>query len=135
VKRLLFSFGGTLPNFPLPTLANVFVGISSLFALTCPILFTPIVADDFFNPLYQLSKTGGSYWSSLEYGVASAWNGASLRIVGNAVGAVTNNVLTDFSGRLGVPFGFTFGLIKFIGFLALATALTYYLKTVFKFES
>jgi len=130
VKRLLFSFGGTLPNFPLPTLANVFVGISSLFALTCPILFTPIVADDFFNPLYQLSKTGGGYWSSLEYGVASAWNGASLRIVGNAVGAVTNNVLTDFSGRLGVPFGFTFGLIKFIGFLALATALTYYLKTV-----
>ena len=99
------------------------MGTLSLLTLTFPILVTPIVADDFFNPLYQLPITNGGYLSSLKYGLASAWDGASLRLLGNGIGALTNNLLVDLQGRFEIPISFTFGLIKFLGFLLLAISI------------
>ena len=63
--------------------------------LLYPILVTPLIADDFLNPVLQYSITGGGYWESVVFGWDSAFNGASMRLSGNIVGALLNNLWID----------------------------------------
>jgi hypothetical protein len=94
--------------------------------LLYPILVTPLIADDFINPFLQYSITGGGYWKSVVFGWDSAFNGASMRLSGNVVGALINNLWIDLAGRSLVDISTFYAVQKYIVFVLCGLSLAYF---------
>lgn len=94
--------------------------------LLYPILVTPIVADDFLNPFLQYSITGGGYWESVVFGWDSAFNGASMRLVGNVAGAFLNNLWIDLAGRSLLDLSTFYAIQKYLVFVICGFSLSYF---------
>lgn len=98
--------------------------------LLYPALTTPIVADDFLNPFYQYSFTRGGYWDSVVYGWDAAFNGASMRLVGNVLGALVNNFWIDLAGHAHIEMSTFYSTLKFLVFLLCAASISYCLGSI-----
>lgn len=98
----------------------------SSWCLLYPILVTPLVADDFLNPFSQYSNTGGGYWKSVAFGWNTAFNGASMRLSGNVVGAWLNNFWLDLAGRSLLDLSTFYAVQKFTVFVLCGFSLSYF---------
>jgi hypothetical protein len=94
--------------------------------LLYPILVTPLVADDFLNPFSQYPSTGGGYWKSVVFGWDAAFNGASMRLSGNVVGAWLNNFWLDLAGRSLVNLSTFYAIQKYLVFVLCGFSLSYF---------
>ncbi len=98
----------------------------SSWCLLYPVLVTPLVADDFLNPFSQYSITGGGYWKSVVFGWDAAFNGASMRLSGNVVGAWVNNFWLDLAGRSLVNLSTFYAIQKYLVFVLCGFSLSYF---------
>ena len=95
-------------------------------SLLYPILVTPLVADDFLNPFLQYSSTGGGYWDSVVFGWDAAFNGASMRLSGNVIGAWVNNLWLDLAGHSLVDLSTFYAIQKYLVFISCGFSLSYF---------
>lgn len=98
----------------------------SSWCLLYPILVTPLVADDFLNPFLQYSTTQGGYWDSIVFGWDAAFNGASMRLSGNVIGALINNLWLDLAGNSLVSLSTFYAIQKFLVFILCGFSLSYF---------
>jgi hypothetical protein len=102
----------------------------STWCLLYPILVTPLVADDFLNPFSQYSNTKGGYWNSIVYGWDTAFNGASMRLSGNVVGAVLNNLWLDLAGNSIIGLSTFYAVQKYLVFILCGLSLSYFFGAI-----
>ena len=98
----------------------------SSWCLLYPILVTPLVADDFLNPFLQYSSTRGGYWKSIAFGWDAAFNGASMRLSGNVIGAWINNLWLDLAGRSLIDLSTFYAIQKYSVFVVCGFSLAYF---------
>jgi hypothetical protein len=94
--------------------------------LLYPILVTPLVADDFLNPFFQYTNTQGGYWNSIVFGWDTAFNGASMRLAGNVVSALLNNLWLDLAGYSLVSLSTFYAIQKYVVLILCAFSLSYF---------
>ena len=87
------------------------------FIVLCPILITPVIADDYINPFSQVSKSGNGLLVSLADCIHTVFSGASFRLVGVPLGGLFNWLTLQMSGRFQIDFWITYAGTKFLIFL------------------
>ena len=80
--------------------------------LLFPVLSTPLVADDFAAPFYQLKDAGFGVRPAIEYGWNNAYGGVNFRILGMPFGSAVQFLYVDLAGRFGIPATTSYFLIK-----------------------
>lgn len=94
--------------------------------LLYPILVTPLVADDFLNPFFQYTNTQGGYWNSIVFGWDTAFNGASMRLAGNVISALINNLWLDLAGHSLVSLSKFYAIQKYVVLILCGFSLSYF---------
>jgi len=84
------------------------------FIVLCPILITPVIADDYINPFSQVSKSGNGLLVALADCISTVFSGASFRLVGVPLGGLFNWLTLQMSGSLQVDFWITYAITKFL---------------------
>ena len=92
------------------------------FIVLCPILITPVIADDYINPFSQVSKSGNGFLVSLADCIHTVFSGASFRLVGVPLGGLFNWLTLQMSGRFQIDFWITYAGTKFLIFLFVCLA-------------
>lgn len=90
-----------------------------------PVLATPVIADDLFNPFGQFDDAGPGPGSAVRFGWQGATEGASFRIVGNPFGALYNWLWLTLGARLGLSLTTLFAVTKLVVFIAAAAAIAW----------
>ncbi|MEO6653669.1 MAG: hypothetical protein ABIP17_13535 [Ilumatobacteraceae bacterium] len=90
-----------------------------------PILATPVVADDLFNPFGQFDVAGPGAGSAVRYGWEGATGGVSFRVIGNPFGALYNWLWLAAGARFGVSLTTFFAVTKLIVLVLDATAIAW----------
>lgn len=98
---------------PLKNLVFVFFS----YLVLCPILTTPVIADDYINPFSQVSKSGNGLLTSLTDSTHTVFSGASFRLVGVPLGSLFSWLTLQMAGRFQVDFWVTYAITKFLIFL------------------
>lgn len=103
-----------------PNTVRAITYLVASFLLLYPVLSTPIVADDYVNPFYQVHLTEGSFWSSAGYGWETGLHGVNFRIIGHPVGAIWNWLWITASAEFDVSMTTLYALTKFIVLISCA---------------
>lgn len=88
-----------------------------------PVLASPVIADDLFNPFGQFDEAGGGLPAALGFAWDGATGGSSFRILGNPVGAAYNWFWLEAAARLGLSITTFFAVTKFVVFVLTAAAI------------
>lgn len=86
------------------------------FLVLCPILITPVIADDYINPFSQVSKSGNGLLTSLTDCIHTVFSGASFRLVGVPLGGLFNWLTLQMAGRFQIDFWITYAITKYLVF-------------------
>lgn len=101
----------------------VYVAVSVV--VLFPVLATPVIADDLFNPFGQFDVVGPGPISALNFGWDGATNGASFRITGNPIGALYNWLWLTVGAQLGVSLTTFFAITKLVVFVSVVAAIAW----------
>ena len=101
-------------------IVRALVYLPASFLLLYPVLSTPVVADDFINPFYQVHLTEGSPVATARYGWDIGLHGVNFRILGHPVGALWNWLWIATSAQFDVSMTTLYALTKFIVFILCA---------------
>ena len=82
-----------------------------------PILSTPLVADDFAAPFYQLKDAGFGVRPAIEFGWNNAYGGVNFRILGMPFGSVVHFLYVDLAGQFGIPISTSYFITKLMVYL------------------
>ena len=82
-----------------------------------PILSTPLVADDFAAPFYQLKDAGFGVRPAIEFGWNNAYGGVNFRILGMPFGSVVHFSYVDLAGQFGIPISTSYFITKLMVYL------------------
>ncbi len=110
----------TRPTVRFQTAARVVGYLVGSYLLLYPALSTAVVADDLINPFAQTADAGGGLGSALRYGWHGATDGASFRLVGNAVGSGYNWLWVWVSAHIGLNMSTLYGVSKYATFIVCA---------------
>ena len=93
--------------------------------LLYPILASPVMADDLFNPYGQFATAGPGFNAAVEFGWKGSVEGGSFRILGTVSGSVYNWLWLASAGRLGIDPGVFFAVTKYVVLVASAASLAW----------
>jgi len=117
------SWSGRIPSRRTTVTAACYVAVSAI--VLYPVLASPVLADDLYNPFGQFDVAGGGLPASLEFAWEGATQGASFRIVGNPVGAAYNWLWLSVAAHFGVSLTTFFAVTKFVVFVMTAASIAW----------
>ena len=117
------SWSGRVPSRRTTITVVCYVVVSTI--VLYPVLASPVLADDLFNPFGQFDVAGGGLPAALDFAWDGATQGSSFRIIGNPVGAAYNWLWLTAAARLGISLTTFFAVTKFVVFVAVAASIAW----------
>jgi hypothetical protein len=87
--------------------------------LLFPILSTPLVADDFSAPFYQVFSEGFGVTAAVKSGWYNAYGGVNFRILGMPFGSFIHFLYVDLAGRFQIPISTSYFITKLVLYLGI----------------